>query len=145
MGVAAFEWGIAGRSKPLLAHSGLFTPALHPKFAQVCLHKPLGASYLSPPANVTCFAPCCVYSFLAATRSLLTDSCRGIIDGTLSAGSDRLLHFLFAVFGNEPLLLVTALLAVLIRSEAESVSFQMGLGERGSQRDPMSQPLHTHM
>lgn len=57
----------------------------------------------------------------------------------------QLLHFLFAVFRNEPLLLVSALLAVLIRSEAESVSFQMGLGERGSQRDPMSQPLHTHM
>lgn len=45
---------------------------------------------------------------------------------------------LCCVFRNdrEPLLFVTAPLAVLIRSEAASVSFQMGLGERGSQRNP---------
>lgn len=34
------------------------------------------------------------------------------------------------------MLSVTAPLAVLIRSEAASVSFQMGLGERGSQQNP---------
>lgn len=73
---------------------------------------------------------CCVYSFPLATWPLLTDlRWETSTDPTLLVGSTWWLHILFAVF-------VTAPLAVLIRSEAASVSFQMGLGERGSQRNP---------
>lgn len=59
--------------------------------------------------------------------------------GWLIASSDLVAVFpVCCVFRNdrELLLFVTALLAVLIRSEAESVSFLMGLGERGSYQDP---------
>lgn len=77
---------------------------------------------------------CSVYSFPLAIRSLTELSLLWLL-GSSSLVATFPVCCVFKKDG-EPLLSVTALLAVLIWCEAEAVPSQMGLGEGGSQWDP---------